>query len=111
MINLPHFDARTPLLRSDQAALLRFDDAAVMFTASWQPPSLPVWRPGGEYRRQYLVHLVVPHEQRSRAFENIRSITLYGLDDREPIVVEDFGGVHSRTLSGITLALFVDELS
>jgi hypothetical protein len=110
VFSLPHVDARSPqqpLLH--QTALLRFDDAAIMFTASWTAPSLPVPRPGGAYRRQYLVHLIVPYEHRLRAFNDVRSVALYPVDDQEPMVVTDFGGVHARDLTGVTLALFADE--
>jgi hypothetical protein len=110
VLSLPHIDARTRQPRTDQAALLRFDDAAIMFTASWCGASLPVPRPDGAYRRQYLVHLTVPDEHRQRAFHRVRSATLYVAEDREPIVASDFGGVQSIERVGITLALFADEL-
>jgi hypothetical protein len=58
-----------------------------------------------------MVHLMVPHEHRKRAFQDVRSATLYGIGDREPRMVSDFGGVHARDPSGVTLALFADEAS
>lgn len=106
----PHIDARTGQPSTEQNALLRFDDAAIMFTASWGAASLPVPRPDGCYRSQYLVRLIVPDEHRQRAFDHLRSAALFA-ENREPLVVNDFGGVHSTDRIGITLALFADELS
>jgi hypothetical protein len=106
---LPHIDARTRQPSTDQSALLRFDDAAIMFTASWGAASLPVPRPDGGYRRQYLVHLTVPDEHRGRAFYRVRSVALFA-EKCEPIVVNDFGGVHAIDRTGVTLALFADAL-
>ena len=109
MLSVPHIDARTRQPSTHQTALLRFDDAAIMFTASWGAASLPVPRPDGAYRRQYLVHLMVPYEHRQRAFDRVRSVALFA-EDREPIVANDFGGIHAIDRSGVTLALFADEL-
>jgi hypothetical protein len=110
LLSLPHIDARAPQPTTQCTALVRFDDAAIMFTASWGAASLPVPRPDGAYRRQYLVHLVVPEEHRHRAFHRVRSATLYRAEG-EPLTARDFGGVHSIDRGFITLALFADELS
>jgi hypothetical protein len=104
---LPHIDARTRQPSTDQSALLRFDDAAIMFTASWGAASLPVPRRDGSYRRQYLVHLTVSDEHRQRAFDRVRSAVLFA-ENCEPIMVNDFGGVHAIDQGGVTLALFAE---
>ena len=103
-----HLDARSYGVRETRTALVRFDDTAVMFTASWGQPSVLVPRPDGARRRQYLVRLFVPSEHRERAFHEARSITLYGAD--EPLTAQDFAGVHMRHIDGVTLAwFFADE--
>src|SRR5690349_2631296 len=109
MSSTPHIDARTVDVPEGRAALVRFDDAAVLFTASWDEPSVAVPRPVGSRRRQYRVCLVVPREQMVRPFHFARSITLYA-GSNEPLVSEDFGGVQSRHADGVVLAwFFADE--
>jgi hypothetical protein len=109
-VPIPHIDARTIEAAETRTALVRFDDAAVMFTASWGEPSIEVPRPDGSRRRQYRVRLIVPAEHVTRPFHLSRSIALYAGTD-EPLVSEDFGGVHAPHSDGLTLAWFVTDES
>lgn len=106
-VPVPHIDARTIEAAETRTALVRFDDAAVMFTASWGEPSIEVPRPDGSRRRQFRVRLIVPSEHFTRPFHLARSIALY--DGTESLVSEDYGGVYSRHTDGLTLAWFVTD--
>lgn len=98
-------DARTSDGRS---ALVRFDDAAVMFTATWGEPSINVPRPDGSRKRQYVVRLTVPVHHLHRPFHQSRSITLYETA-KEPLSSDDFGGVQARAADSVTLAWFIGD--
>jgi len=103
----PVIDARKWEALERRTALVHFEKEAVMFTASWRRPSSLVPRPDGSYRRLLLVCLQVPAEQCERPFHRVRYVSLVAAE-HEPFSTDDIGGVHSRTLNSVTLAVYVD---
>lgn len=105
---LKHVDARSHGVRESRTALVRFDDIAVVFTASWPLHPARASQADVADRRWCLVRLFVPPAQRELPFHRATSITLYATD--EPLMSETFGGVLARHHDGLTLAWsFVDE--
>jgi hypothetical protein len=105
----PFIDARTWEGGERRSALVSFGDADVMFTASWDQPSSLVPRPDGSYRRKYLVSLQLTSEHRERSFHQINAVTLFLLGEHAPLETDDIGGVHSRELHSVTLAMYIDD--
>ena len=67
MSEQPYVDARKWEAHERRCALVHFDDLSVMLTASWmEPTGLCVRRPDGAFRKEYLVHLTVPHDHQGR---------------------------------------------
>ena len=106
---LSYIDARHWETSERRCAMITFEDSTVMFTASWGAPSEMERRPDGAYRRQYLVHLVVPAEHQARAFQEVQSVMLCLTGERYPQVTSDIEGVTSREPHGLTMAIFIDE--
>jgi hypothetical protein len=106
---LSYIDARHWETSERRCAMITFEDSTVMFTASWGAPSEIERRPDGAYRRQYLVHLVVPAEHQARAFQEAQSVMLCLTGERYPQVTSDIEGVTSREPHGLTMAIFIDE--
>jgi hypothetical protein len=104
----PFIDARKWLTRERRSALVRFDDVAVMFTASWERPSTLVQRADGKSRRKHLVMLRVPAEHKERPFHLVRSVTLYPTGGPPLLATTDIDGVSSRDLHSVTLAVFIE---
>jgi hypothetical protein len=105
----PFIDARTWGGGERRSALVSFDDADVMFTASWDQPSSLVPRPDGSYRRKYLVSLLLTSEHRERSFHHISAVTLFLLGDHAPLETDDIGDVYSRDLHSVTLVMYIDD--
>lgn len=105
-----YIDARRFESNERRCALVTFDGAAVMFTASWSAPVALVRRPDGGYRREYLVHLFVPEEHRCRTFHNVRSVMLCLAGTPQPVTSTDVAQESSRDLHEVTLAVYIDEL-
>jgi hypothetical protein len=98
----PFIDARTWTALEKRTALVRLDDAVIMFTSSL------VLRAEGTYRHKHAVNLFVPSEHRKQPFDEVRSVTLYLTGDRQPLTTDDIEREVSRDVGGVTLVLCID---
>jgi hypothetical protein len=104
----PYIDARQQEAHELRTALIHLDDLAVCFTATWGRASSLVPRPDGAYRRLLFVRLLVPAAHQKHCFDRVRSVVLYS-EDRPCGFTDDLDGVYARDLTGVTLAVYVDD--
>ncbi len=104
----PYIDARQQEAPEPRTALIQLDELAVCFTATWGRASSLVPRPDGAYRRLLFIRLLVPTAHQKYNFERVRTVTLF-LDDRPCMFTDDLDGVYARDLTGVTLAVYVDD--
>jgi len=109
LVEQPYVDARKWEAHERRCALVHFEDLSVMLTASWmEPTGLPVRRPDGAFRKEYLVHVTVPGEHRTRMFEEARLVELCLSGARYPLTSSDIALLSARD-GNVTLSLFVDD--
>lgn len=105
---MQHIDARMAGVFDGRTALVRLDDVALLLSADWGDTFVVVPRAAGVRRRLFLVRVRVPLEHKDRPFDRARTVTLYD-NGSEPLMGDDFGGVHSRDQESVTLAWFIAD--
>lgn len=92
-----------------RTALVQLDDVSVWLTATWGRASSLVPRPDGAYRRLLFVRLLVPAAHQKHNFDRARAVTLYLAGEHPCMFTDDLDGVYARDLTGVTLAIYVDD--
>jgi hypothetical protein len=104
----PYIDARQHEEPEPRTALIQLEGVAVCFTATWGRASSLVPRPDGAYRRLLFVRLLVPVAHQKHCFDQARSVVLF-IEDQPCAYTDDLDGVYARDLTGVTLAVYVDD--